>query len=119
MRKMLRFDCLRIHLVGNTRRRKILTCLVLFFTTNDLAAIYERFRIWRIVRGTQKESHLNSDEKIFGFGAWTRRRFVQMSAASAVSASLGNLAHAQASGSASMIDVPFEKRNPRIAMIGT
>ncbi len=62
---------------------------------------------------------MNLDEKIFGLGSWTRRRFVQMSAASAMSAGLGNLAHAEAGGSASMIDVPFEKRNPRIAIIGT
>jgi len=62
---------------------------------------------------------LNFDEKITGLGSWSRRRFVQISAASALSASLGNLTHAETGGSATMIDVPFEKRNPKIAMIGT
>jgi predicted dehydrogenase len=62
---------------------------------------------------------LNPDEKIFELGSWSRRRFVQMSTASAVSVGLGTLAHAEVAGAASMIDVPFEKRNPRIAMIGT
>ena len=53
-------------------------------------------------------------------GAWTRRRFVQMAAASAVSAGASPLAHAGATVQhRTMIDVPFERRNPRIAMIGT
>jgi len=44
---------------------------------------------------------------------------MQMSAATAVVANMGSLAHAETSGSASMIDVPFQKKNPRVALIGT
>jgi predicted dehydrogenase len=62
---------------------------------------------------------LSLEDKVLGLGPWSRRRFVQMSAATAVAANLGTLAHAEASGSASMIDVPFEKRDPRVAIIGT
>src|ERR1700733_8630857 len=52
-------------------------------------------------------------------GSWTRRRFVQMAAVGAVSAGVSPLAHAESAGEHdTMIDVPFEKRNPRIAMIG-
>jgi hypothetical protein len=52
-------------------------------------------------------------------GSWTRRRFVQMAAAGAVSAGVSPLVHAESAGEHdTMIDVPFEKRNPRIAMIG-
>ncbi len=51
---------------------------------------------------------------------WTRRRFMQVSAVTAVAASLTPALHAEtASSSGSMIDVPFAKRNPRLAMIGT
>ena len=53
------------------------------------------------------------------FEAWSRRRFMQMSAATAVVANMGSLAQAETSGLASMIDVPFQKRNPRVALIGT
>ena len=64
---------------------------------------------------------MSDDEQIPGFGFWSRRRFVQMAAASAVGAGVSHhLAHADSvSGHGTMIDVPFEKRNPRIAMIGT
>lgn len=52
--------------------------------------------------------------------SWTRRKFMQMGAASAISLSAVNSAYAQdPSGSATMIDVPFDKRAPRVAMIGT
>ena len=51
-------------------------------------------------------------------GMWSRRKFMQISAAAAVSASIDPAAHAVA-GATSMISVPFDKRNPRIAMIGT
>ncbi len=53
-------------------------------------------------------------------GAWTRRRFVQMGAATAVSASLAAKLEAEAgSAQRTMVGVPFKQRNPRIAMIGT
>lgn len=59
------------------------------------------------------------DEQPLGLGSWTRRRFVQMGTAIAVSASVSDLAFAEESaGARTMIDVPFEKRNPRVAMIG-
>lgn len=51
--------------------------------------------------------------------SWTRRRFVQIAAASAASISVAPLAHAESETEhRTMIDVPFEKRNPRIALIG-
>ena len=61
-----------------------------------------------------------SDElRDFGLGSWTRRRFVQLGAASAVGLGVLKLAPAEeAAGHESMMDVAFEKRNPRIAMIG-
>jgi predicted dehydrogenase len=59
-------------------------------------------------------------DQIPGFGAWTRRRFVQVSALGAITAGLGNVALGEdAQGVETMIDVPFEKRNPRVAFIGT
>lgn len=62
---------------------------------------------------------MNFDERSFGLGSWTRRRFVQTGAATAIAANMIKLAHAkETSGHRTMIDVPFEKRNPRIAMIG-
>jgi len=48
---------------------------------------------------------------------WTRRKFVQMSAAGTLAATAA-LHGESAAGHKTMIDVPFEKRNPRIAMIG-
>ncbi len=49
--------------------------------------------------------------------SWTRRRFMQVGAVTAVSA---GLAPAEAAGAPRiMIGVPFEKRNPRLALIGT
>lgn len=54
-----------------------------------------------------------------GNGEWSRRRFVQLGAASALTASIVPSVRAEAStGNRTMIGVPFEKRNPRIAMIG-
>jgi len=62
---------------------------------------------------------MSFDERDFGLGSWSRRKFVQMGAATAISANMMNLAHAEeASSYRTMIDVPFDKRNPRIAMIG-
>lgn len=62
---------------------------------------------------------MNLNEKVLELESWTRRRFVQMSAATAVGANLGALAQAESPAAATMIDVPFEKRNPKIALIGT
>ena len=65
---------------------------------------------------------MNSDENNLALGSWSRRRFVQIGAASAVGLSVMNHAHAggeEAVTRGTMIDVPFEKRNPRIAFIGT
>jgi hypothetical protein len=54
-----------------------------------------------------------------GLGPWTRRRFVQLGAASAVSLGVLNLADGeQAPAYKTMMEVPFEKREPRIAVIG-
>ena len=62
---------------------------------------------------------MSFDEQNSGMGSWTRRRFVQLGAASAVSLGVMNLAEAeQAPRGRSMIDVPFQKRDPRVAMIG-
>jgi predicted dehydrogenase len=62
---------------------------------------------------------MSFDERDFGLGSWSRRKFVQMGAATAISANMMNLAHAEeASSYRTMIDVSFDKRNPRIAMIG-
>ena len=61
---------------------------------------------------------MSADESTFG--SWTRRRFVQAAAVSAVSANLSKHASAEtASAEGSMIGVPFSKRDPRIAVIGT
>jgi hypothetical protein len=63
---------------------------------------------------------MSYDEQDSGLGLWTRRRFVQMGAASAASLGVMNLAHAETVAlGKTMMDVPFEKREPRIAMIGT
>lgn len=69
-----------------------------------------------------EDKPMNSDEKSLGLGSWSRRRFVQMGAASAVGLSVMNLAHASGEDSitrGTMIDIPFDKRSPRIAFIGT
>jgi hypothetical protein len=52
--------------------------------------------------------------------SWSRRRFVQMGAAGALAAGINPALEAAAAptGKPTMIGVPFEKRNPRIAMIG-
>jgi hypothetical protein len=62
-----------------------------------------------------------SDEQIPKFGGWSRREFVQLAAAGAVGAAVTRYqARAEdVSVRGAMIDVPFEKRDPRIAMIGT
>ncbi len=59
------------------------------------------------------------DEYDLGLGSWTRRRFMQIGAAGAVSLSAPALAHAaETAVHRTMVDVPFEKRNPRIGVIG-
>ncbi len=77
---------------------------------------------------------MNSDQQNLGLGNWSRRKFVQLGAASAVTMSAMSRIQANAQDAAatthgtmthesvtheSMIDVPFEKRNPRVAFIGT
>ena len=60
------------------------------------------------------------DEITLGTSSWSRRRFVQLGAASAISTGIAHSLPAKKSaGHHTMIDVPFEKRNPRIALIGT
>ncbi|MDE3150193.1 MAG: Gfo/Idh/MocA family oxidoreductase [Acidobacteriota bacterium] len=62
---------------------------------------------------------MSLDKQNFGFEPWTRRRFVQIGAAGAVGLSVTKLAHGQeTTARPTMIDVPFEKREPRIAIIG-
>ena len=62
---------------------------------------------------------MNFDEQNPALESWTRRRFVQLGAASAAALGVMNLAHAeQAPRGRSMMHVPFQKRDPRIAMIG-
>ncbi|WP_260703340.1 Gfo/Idh/MocA family protein [Edaphobacter flagellatus] len=55
-----------------------------------------------------------------GSNPWSRRRFVQLGAASALAAGINPALEAAAAptGNATMINVAFAKRNPRIAMIG-
>ena len=65
---------------------------------------------------------MSLDELNSGLESWTRRRFVQLGAASAVSLGVMNLASAEQQAvprGRSMMEVPFEKRDPRVAMIGT
>jgi predicted dehydrogenase len=63
---------------------------------------------------------MSLEEKDSMLGAWTRRRFMQMGAASAVMLNAGHLALAEDNAQRrSMIGIPFEKREPRVAMIGT
>jgi predicted dehydrogenase len=63
---------------------------------------------------------MTEDEQIPGF--WSRRSFIQLAAAGAAGVGMSqHLASAEAqdvSGHGTMVDVPFEKRNPRIAMVG-
>ncbi|QNI35781.1 Gfo/Idh/MocA family protein [Edaphobacter albus] len=58
----------------------------------------------------------------FNFSSWSRRRFVQLGAASALTKSFASASALQKAaapvGHATMIGVPFAKRNPRIALVG-
>ena len=62
---------------------------------------------------------MDLDKQDLGLETWTRRRFIQIGAASAA-ALTRHLAEAE-NGPVhrTMMDVPFEKREPRVAMIGT
>ena len=63
---------------------------------------------------------MSLDELNSGLGLWTRRRLLQVGAASAVTLSAVDLAKAaETSARNSMMEVKFEKREPRVAMIGT
>ena len=59
------------------------------------------------------------DEQNFGLGSWTRRKFIEWSAATAASAAVSGVANAEAAAKPTMINVPFAKRNPRIGLVGT
>ena len=52
-----------------------------------------------------------------GLETWTRRRFIQMSAMTLSAATLADAENGPVHRT--MIDVPFEKRDPRVALIGT
>lgn len=63
---------------------------------------------------------MNFDELNSEVGGLTRRRFMQLGAASAVTLSAVELAQAaETAVHKSMMDVKFEKREPRLAVIGT
>ena len=63
---------------------------------------------------------MDLDKQDLGLETWTRRRFIQIGAASAAALSAATLADAE-NGQVhrTMMEVPFEKREPRVAMIGT
>jgi hypothetical protein len=63
---------------------------------------------------------MNFDDLKCGFGGISRRRFMQLGAASAVVVRAAGLAQAaEATAHKTMIGVAFEKRQPRVGMIGT
>lgn len=63
---------------------------------------------------------MSGNEQDSIFGAWSRRKFMQASMAGAVVLNADGFAAAEESAMRqSMIDVPFEKREPRVALIGT
>ena len=63
---------------------------------------------------------MDLDKQDLGLETWTRRRFIQVSVASAAALSAATLADAEnAPVHRPMMDVPFDKREPRVAMIGT
>jgi len=60
------------------------------------------------------------DELQTGANGWTRRRFVQLGIAGAATLSASKITRAaQEVSRQSMTDAPFEKREPRVAVIGT
>lgn len=63
---------------------------------------------------------MNLKEEEMGLGMWTRRRFMQVGAASAaVLTTAGPAEGEDAPAHRSMMDAAFEKREPRVAVIGT
>jgi len=63
---------------------------------------------------------MDLDKQDLGLETWTRRRFIQISAASAAALGATTLTDAEtAPVHRTMMEVPFEKREPRVAMIGT
>jgi hypothetical protein len=73
----------------------------------------------RETRNRKGDERMSLDEQNPGLESWTRRRFVQLGVAGAASLGVMNLARAeQAIVGHSMMDVSFEKRDPRVAMIG-
>ncbi len=69
------------------------------------------------IESEKNESDGIESEKI---ESWTRRKFVQVGSACAASLGLGSraLAYSAPQTAASMVDVPYDKREPRIAFIG-
>jgi len=66
-----------------------------------------------------EQKRMSFDQSNSGSGSWTRRDFVRMGAVSAVGLGVMNRTNAEANTSSrTMINVAFEKREPRIALIG-
>jgi hypothetical protein len=67
----------------------------------------------------RKDEIMKFDATDSKLNLWTRRAFMQLGAAGAVSLSAPALAHAvEKAAHPTMADVPFEKREPRVAVIG-
>ena len=63
---------------------------------------------------------MNSDDLLSKAEVWTRRRLMQLGAAGAMSMGAPRLTQAaETAAHRSMMNVAFEKREPRVAMIGT
>ena len=63
---------------------------------------------------------MSSENLLSAAEVWTRRRLMQLGAAGAVSLSAPGLAEAaETAVHRSMMNVAFEKREPRVAVIGT
>src|SRR5579862_9823118 len=63
---------------------------------------------------------MNFNELQSGIEGWTRREFVQLGAASAMALGASQLVQAAETATRhSMMQVPFAKREPRVAVIGT
>jgi hypothetical protein len=68
----------------------------------------------------EKGEAMHEEEQTAEAGACTRRRFLQLGAAGAAALGAAKLTHAQETAArGSMMGVAFEKREPRVAVIGT
>src|SRR5208283_1323468 len=71
-------------------------------------------------RAGERKPGMNLDDLNREAGALTRRRLMQLGAAGALSLGASRLAQAaETAVHRSMMNVPFEKREPRVAVIGT